>query len=113
VGTAKGLVPCLNPVTDDAAAAMRTPWRHAFDCTFETVERHASLTLSDNHRLVIVISAHITRRHMSHLSDRTRPLILSTQIIESVRASVGVSTHEEMVNKKPQGLINQGLMAHG
>jgi hypothetical protein len=29
VGTAKGLVLGLNPVADDAATAMRAPWRHA------------------------------------------------------------------------------------
>ena len=73
VGTAKGLVLGLNPVADDAAAAMRAPWRHALNCTFETVECHATRTLSDNHRLVIVVSTHVTRRHMSHLSALKRP----------------------------------------
>jgi hypothetical protein len=70
VGAAKSLALCLNPVADDAAAAMGAPGRHAFDGTFEAVECHASLTLSDNDRLVIVVSAHITHRHMSHLSVR-------------------------------------------
>src|SRR6266481_6265762 len=51
---------------------MRAPRRHAFNCTFEAVECHASLTLSDNDGLVIVVAAHITLRHISHLSARTR-----------------------------------------
>src|SRR5215470_20093442 len=68
VGAAKGLALCLDPMADDAAAAMGAPRRHAFDRTFEAVECHTSLALSDNDRLVIVVSAHITHRHMSHLS---------------------------------------------
>src|SRR6266436_2702911 len=70
VGAAKGLALCLDPMADDAAAAMGAPGRHAFDRTFEAVECHTPLTLSDNDRLVIVVSAHITYRHMSHLSVR-------------------------------------------
>ena len=70
VGATEGLALCLDPVADDAAAAMGAPGRHAFDRTFETVECHAPLTLSDNDRLVIFVSAHITHRHMSHLSVR-------------------------------------------
>jgi hypothetical protein len=106
VCTAKGLVPFLNPVPDDAAAAMRAPRGHAFNCTFETVERHTSLTLSDDYRLVIVVSTHIARRHKSHLFqlEHAAP-ILFMQIIESVGASVRVSTHAEMVNNEPQGAL--------
>jgi hypothetical protein len=65
MGTAKGLAACLDPVADDADAAMHAPWRHAFDCTFETVECHDSLPLSDNDRLVIVVSAYIAHGHWS------------------------------------------------
>jgi hypothetical protein len=72
MGATKSPILCLNPVADHAAVAMRATWCHAFNCTFEAVECHASLTLSDNHRLVIVVSAHITGRHMSHLSVRAR-----------------------------------------
>src|SRR5215510_14358899 len=43
---------------------MRAPGRHRLDCTFEAVECHASLTLGDNDRLVIVVSAYITLRHL-------------------------------------------------
>ena len=70
VGATEGLALCLDPVADDAAAAMGAPGRHAFDCTFETVECHAPLTLSDNDRLVVVVSAHITHWHMTDLSVR-------------------------------------------
>jgi hypothetical protein len=73
VGAAKGLALCLNPVADDAAAAMGTPGRHGLDGTFEAVERHAPLTLSDNDRLVIVVSTYITHRHMIDLSVRFAP----------------------------------------
>src|SRR5258708_20211216 len=68
VGATEGLALCLDPVADDAAAAMGAPGRHAFDCAFETVECHASLTLRDNDRLVIVVSAHITHSHILNLS---------------------------------------------
>src|SRR5258708_31403552 len=91
VGTAKGLVVGLNPVADDAATAMRAPGRHAFNCTFETVECHATRTLSDDYRLVIVVSAHITRRHMNQPFSSKTPPILSTQINQSTSASVLVS----------------------
>jgi hypothetical protein len=73
MGAAKGLVAFLNPVADDTEAAVRAPWRHAFDCTFEAIECHASLPLSDDDRLVIVISAHVTHWHLSLLSVQTRP----------------------------------------
>jgi hypothetical protein len=70
VGATEGLALCLDPVADDAAAAMGAPGRHGFDRTFETVECHASLTLSDNDRFVIVVSAHITHWHVINLSVR-------------------------------------------
>jgi hypothetical protein len=76
ISTAKGLVALLDPVTDDAAAAMCAPRRHGFDCAFETIECHASLTLGDHDRIVIVVSAHIADGHLTYLSDRGRPFIL-------------------------------------
>jgi hypothetical protein len=68
VGAAKGLVLGLNPMADNAAAAMRAPRRHGFNGTFETIESHAASTLRDNDRFVIVVSAHIALRHICHLS---------------------------------------------
>jgi hypothetical protein len=72
MGTAKGLRPCLDPVTDDPAAAMGATRRHPFDCTFETVECHASSALSDDYRLVIIVSAHVTLRHVNPFRLDTR-----------------------------------------
>jgi hypothetical protein len=65
MGTAKRLATRLDSVADDADPAVHAPRRHAFDGAFETVECHASLTLSDNDRLVIVISAYIAHGHLS------------------------------------------------
>src|SRR5579871_6401926 len=42
---------------------MRASRRQGFDCTFEAVKRHAPMAQSDDHRLVIVVSAGVTFRH--------------------------------------------------
>jgi hypothetical protein len=90
---AKGLIALLDRVAEDGAAASCTPRRHSLDGALEAVECHASLTLGDDDRLVVVVSTHITDGHLSYLSDRGRPFILLDH--RTVPASVRVSTFGE------------------
>ena len=73
MGTAENLIALLNTVTHDAEPAVRAPRRHALDRTFEAIERHSPLPLSDDDGLVIVISAHGTHWHFGLLAAQTYP----------------------------------------
>jgi hypothetical protein len=63
MGTAIDSGTVLNAMPDDGTLAVRTPWRHRVDCTFEAVERHRLTSLRDVKGLVVIIAADVTGCH--------------------------------------------------
>ena len=61
--TAEDSAVVLDPMPDDAAAAMRAGGRESLDSAFEAVEDHGAAAHSDLEALVVVVAALLTSRH--------------------------------------------------
>jgi hypothetical protein len=80
VRAAIDLVLSFDAVTDDAAAAMCTSGRHCLDRALETVERHASITLSNDDGFIIVIATDIAFGHRDY-PQRDAPTMAKSSVL--------------------------------
>jgi hypothetical protein len=53
----------LDAMSNHGTLAVRAPWRHRVDRTFEAVERHRLSSLGDAKSPVVVVTANVTNSH--------------------------------------------------
>src|SRR6476620_6178334 len=53
----------LDAMSNHGTLAVRAPWRHRVDRTFEAVERHRVSSLGDAKSPVVVVTANVTNSH--------------------------------------------------
>ena len=53
----------LDAMSNHGTLAVRAPWRHRLDRTFEAVERHRLSSLGDAKSPVVVVTANVTNSH--------------------------------------------------